>query len=175
MVGNFFADQARGKQWELLPEGIGRGVLLHRQMDSWTDQHPEILAAKRLLPNEAGLFRGVFIDVFVDHFVARRFEEWHGEPLAAYVKRIQPILLAGAKSHFPKAVPMIKALKRYDWLNQYAHDHGISTTLKQMGRRFPKANPLHQGGQWLTEYREDLAPHLEQFYLESIAHFGQEM
>ena len=172
MVGNFFADHARGRQWEHLPDAIAQGVLLHRQMDTWTDQHPAIMEAKRMLPTEAGLFRGVFIDVFIDYFLALQFEVWHGEKLSAFVNRIQPTLHLGAKNHFPKAVPMIEALKRYDWLNQYAHIEGIGTTLEQMGRRFPKANPLHHGGTWLQQHRSELEAPLKQFYLDSLRQYG---
>ena len=64
MVGNFFANFAPGKSWQSLPEAVGKGVLLHRRIDDWTDNHPIIKQSKAMLPPEAGLFKGVLLDVY---------------------------------------------------------------------------------------------------------------
>ena len=39
-VGNLIADRVKGKNIELLAPEIQEGVLLHRAIDTYTDQHP---------------------------------------------------------------------------------------------------------------------------------------
>ena len=39
-VGNLIADRVKGKNIELLAHEIQEGVLLHRAIDTYTDQHP---------------------------------------------------------------------------------------------------------------------------------------
>jgi acyl carrier protein phosphodiesterase len=73
MAGNFFADRVRGSSWKSLEADYAQGVLLHRRIDHFTDQHPLIREAKQLIDARFGLFRGVLLDVFWDHFLALDF------------------------------------------------------------------------------------------------------
>ena len=37
LLGNFLGDFVKGHDWEKYPRGIQRGILLHRAIDSFTD------------------------------------------------------------------------------------------------------------------------------------------
>ena len=39
-IGNFIADGIRGKDYKKYPKDIQTGILLHRQIDTFTDAHP---------------------------------------------------------------------------------------------------------------------------------------
>ena len=39
-LGNFIADDIKGKKYIQFPLGIQQGILLHRAIDSFTDAHP---------------------------------------------------------------------------------------------------------------------------------------
>jgi acyl carrier protein phosphodiesterase len=39
-IGNFIADHVKGKAYLEYPEIIQNGILLHRKIDYFTDQHP---------------------------------------------------------------------------------------------------------------------------------------
>ena len=38
-IGNFMADGIRGKDYLKFPEQVKNGILLHRQIDTFTDAH----------------------------------------------------------------------------------------------------------------------------------------
>jgi acyl carrier protein phosphodiesterase len=171
MVGNFFANFAPGKSWQSLPEGIGKGVLLHRRIDDWTDNHPIIKQSKALLPPEAGLFKGVLLDVYWDHFLARSFATYHTQTLASFTKASTTRLKEGASKHFPQGVPMVEAMDRHDWLCGYATLEGIDATLVQMGQRFPHENPLHHGAQWLNQAHDDLGLQFDKLWPQAMETF----
>ena len=42
-IGNFIADHVKGKAYLDYPETIQKGILLHRKIDHFTDQHPCLL------------------------------------------------------------------------------------------------------------------------------------
>ena len=48
-LGNFMGDTVRGKQYLDYPEEVQRGILLHRQIDTFTDAHPLFRGSKRQL------------------------------------------------------------------------------------------------------------------------------
>jgi acyl carrier protein phosphodiesterase len=39
-IGNFIADSIRGNKYDHLPERIQQGIVLHREIDTYTDTHP---------------------------------------------------------------------------------------------------------------------------------------
>ena len=46
LMGNMMADAVRGKQADEYPDKIRNGILLHRRIDAFTDQH-ELVKATR--------------------------------------------------------------------------------------------------------------------------------
>ena len=70
-IGNFIADHIKGKKYQAFSQGIQKGILLHRQIDSFTDNHEIVRKSKRRLHERYGLYRGVIIDIFYDHYLAK--------------------------------------------------------------------------------------------------------
>ena len=48
--GNFLGDFVKGNPDGLFPREIVQGIRLHRYVDSFTDKHPQVLAAKVIIP-----------------------------------------------------------------------------------------------------------------------------
>ena len=67
LVGNMIADMVKGKQIEQYPEGIQRGIHIHRQIDTFTDRHPIPLDTMTIFKKSAGRYAGPFLDVSYDH------------------------------------------------------------------------------------------------------------
>ncbi|MBK5720547.1 DUF479 domain-containing protein, partial [Dysgonomonas sp. Marseille-P4677] len=70
LIGNMIADLIKGKKIEQYPETIQRGIHIHRQIDSFTDNHPITQQAMNLLRPSAKKYAGAFLDVSYDHFLA---------------------------------------------------------------------------------------------------------
>ena len=71
LVGNMVGDYVKGKlALEQYPEGIKQGILLHRNIDTFTDRHPAVKAAQNLFRADYGLYSGIFIDTVFDHYLA---------------------------------------------------------------------------------------------------------
>ena len=68
MAGNFFANRAKGNSWKKLPKKYAEGVILHRSIDSYVDNHQIIFDAKKRLSSKFGKFKGVLLDIYWDHF-----------------------------------------------------------------------------------------------------------
>jgi len=47
IFGNFIGDAVKGKQYQDYSPQIQKGILLHRQIDTFTDAHPVYLQSKR--------------------------------------------------------------------------------------------------------------------------------
>ena len=48
-IGNFIADGIKGKKYLSYSEDMQKGILLHRSIDSFTDQHPVVRQSTKRL------------------------------------------------------------------------------------------------------------------------------
>ena len=71
MIGNYIGDCVKGRRISDYPFRIQCGLLLHREIDSFTDTHPVYLQSKRRFMPVAGHYAGVVCDVVYDHFLAK--------------------------------------------------------------------------------------------------------
>jgi acyl carrier protein phosphodiesterase len=134
MVGNFIGDYVKGKSYESYPSPIKEGILLHRQIDFFTDNHSDFRKAKKLLVPEFGLYAGIVIDLFYDHLLAANWKIYSDLTLRSFAKRSHAILLSNF-FHLPKRVqgflPFLVQNKR---LESYATKEGIQKSMEIMSR-----------------------------------------
>ena len=87
MVGNFIGDYVKGKDYENYPTPIREGILLHRQIDFFTDSHSQFREAKKLLVEEFGLYSGIIIDLLYDHLLAKNWNNYSEQNLRSFAKK----------------------------------------------------------------------------------------
>ena len=134
-IGNFMADHIKGNKYKNYPEDIQKGILLHRQIDSFTDSHKIARGSKRRLNERYGLYKGVIIDILYDHFLAKNWSLYSKIPLSDYTTAFYKLLM----EHYEILPEKIKYMSKYmikdDWLAAYAHKEGIQKVLSVMNRR----------------------------------------
>ena len=173
MAGNFFADRVKGNLWKTLEPSYAAGVLLHRRIDSFTDSHLRVKAAKQLLDPSYGLFRGVLLDVFWDHFLARDFALYtEGLDPVHFAQNAHRVLSAHALVFHPQAGHIVQAMERGNWLLGYAEIAGVDRVLKQMAQRFPYNNPMAHGAKALESAYTELEETFAGFWPDLKEEFG---
>jgi acyl carrier protein phosphodiesterase len=79
LLGNFIGDFVKGKDWQNYPEPVQKGILLHRTIDSFTDNHAATdLSVKRIRPF-AGRYSPPFVDILYDHMLAIHWDKYSAE------------------------------------------------------------------------------------------------
>lgn len=134
-IGNFMADHIKGNKYKTYPTDLQKGILLHRQIDSYTDAHEIVRRSKRRLDDSYGLYRGVIIDIFYDHFLAKNWKDYSDVPLATYTQNFYANLTRNFEVLPDKIKYMSKYLIRDNWLLSYAKLEGIQKVLEGMNRR----------------------------------------
>ena len=92
MIGNFIADHIKGNQFTHLDQRIQQGIKLHRQIDTYTDTHEVTRISKRRLHKRYGLFAGIIIDIFYDHYLAKNWKDYSAIPLKIYVNSVYNLI-----------------------------------------------------------------------------------
>lgn len=142
MIGNFIADHIKGNQFTHLDPKIQLGIKLHRQIDTYTDTHEITRRSKRRLHKRYGLFAGIVIDIFYDHYLAKNWKNYSAIPLKIYVNSVYNLVNSYKEILPEKTVQMIPYMVKYNWLYNYKYKEGIKSVLEGMNKRTNKIGQI---------------------------------
>jgi acyl carrier protein phosphodiesterase len=135
LFGNFIADGVKGRQIVQYPEGVVRGILLHRQIDAFTDAHPVVRQSLVRLRGRYRKYAGVILDIFYDHFLAANFEAYSPVPLLPFTTGAYRVVME-REELLPERVKMfLPHMIAHNWLFHYAQLEGINRSLTGLSRR----------------------------------------
>lgn len=134
-LGNFFADAVKGNSYLTYPGEIQKGILLHRKIDAFTDLHPEVKRSKSRLNSNFGLYKGIIIDIFYDHFLACNWQLFSAVSLDDFADSFYSILLKNFSILPEKTQHIVPFLVNQNWLKSYASLEGIEKVLVGMNKR----------------------------------------
>lgn len=167
-IGNFIADSIRGNKIEQFPVRIQKGILLHREIDTYTDTHliPKI-SSKRLHKNYSHYSR-VIVDVFYDHFLAKNWKAYSDTPLDIFVDCFYD-LLEDNYTILPSGVQrMMPYMIADNWIYNYSKMEGISRVLNGMNRRTKNKSKMNLAILDLEEHYEQFEQEFTSFFKELI-------
>lgn len=114
------------------PEEVKKGILIHRDIDTFTDMHFITRRSKLLVATRYHKYAGIVIDIFYDHFLASLWDRYSDLPLNEYVNLTYDLL----KRNY-KVLP--EAIKRWfptflenNWMMAYTSIEGIEQVLERM-------------------------------------------
>lgn len=151
LVGNFIGDYVKGNKYNNYPAQIKSGILLHRQIDFHTDTHPIFRELKRLLVPEYGLYSGIVMDLFCDHFLAVNWQTYSELTLREFAKRTHAILLSNYFQLPARVQGFLPFLIQHKRLESYARKDGIQKSLQIMSRYTSLPEKSHKAMEIMTE------------------------
>ena len=164
IIGNYIADDVKGKDYLLYPTEIQRGILLHRNIDEYTDNHSHVLNSKNLIRHHQRKYSPVVIDVFYDYFLAKDWTTYSGEELKDFTIYIYKILFKNLK-HLPlKSQIRLSFMTKNNWLYNYRKIEGINKALTGLSKRSNYDNNMDQAYLILKEKEETLKSDFELFF-----------
>jgi len=163
-IGNFIADGIKGKKYKTYPKNIQIGILLHRQIDWFSDNDDIVKRSKRRLDKKYGLYRGVIVDIFYDHYLAKNWKHYSDVPLQEYTHEFYTILQNNVDVLPDRIKYMMKYMINDDWLTNYANIDGIERVLIGMNRRTKEVSKMNLAIHDLAANYEELEKDFELFF-----------
>lgn len=135
LIGNFIGDYVKGNQYDCYSSEIKKGILFHRAIDEFTDRNEHWIKVKESLQPVYKRYAGVVADIFVDHFLAKNWDNYSDIQLHWYAKWVYAVFL----QHFnelPKRVQeFVPYIIQHRRLQSYAKIKGIDVSLRIMSIR----------------------------------------
>lgn len=135
LLGNFIGDYVKGKSWMDYPQGIQNGIILHRSIDSFTDNHPATRQSVARIRAFAGRYAPPVVDILYDHLLCRYWDRYATVPFEAFADWTYEVL-DQRQAHMPLSLqrrwPDMRAGR---FLQGYQTREGVEWVFGQFARR----------------------------------------
>ena len=161
LAGGLEGDYFKGPLQQQLPSGLERGVRLHRAIDAYTDQHPELAELRAAFGPELRRYAGILVDLSFDHFLSVHWQRYSEESLDDFNRSVYRGLNTRRHHFSPAARRMLDRLVQHDLLGRYTEWESIPASASHIGERFSRGNPFLGIEGQLSAMR----PHLERTFV----------
>ena len=156
-LGAILGDFVRGKQaLAQFDDDIQRGIMLHRHIDAFTDSLPGISELRSWLLPPFRRYGGIIIDLAFDYELANRWNGYSETSLEDFDQGAREMLAR----HDSQLSGQLKGFMRYadrrGLFTAYREESEILYSLRGIGRRLSRPNPLHR----VHELWGDFKPHV---------------
>ncbi|MBX2931708.1 MAG: DUF479 domain-containing protein [Chitinophagaceae bacterium] len=136
LIGNMISDFVKGKTKFNYTASIQKGIQLHRNIDSFTDNHSATKEAKKVFTPLVRLYAGAFVDVVYDHFLANDKNCFESDKaLQTFVLNTYHTLQS-AYTILPQPFQqMLPYMQQQNWLYNYQFEWGIEKSFQGVVRR----------------------------------------
>ena len=129
IVGQFLEDVIPNRDRFSYSEKIQQGIVLHREIDTFTDAHAVISDAKKIFSPLVRLYSGAFVDVSMDYFLANSLSDEvlkiHAQKVYLALRKFDDILPERLKK-------MAIGMEKDNWLYNYRENWGIQYSMKNV-------------------------------------------
>ncbi|MCB0606936.1 MAG: DUF479 domain-containing protein [Lewinella sp.] len=165
-VGNFLTDLLRNKEVRQLPDEVQKGVKLHRQIDTYTDNHPIVRQAIHRLYPHHHKYAPVIVDIWYDYVLANNWSTYSDQHLQGFADDMYKNVLDAFEIIPDRVRRQVTGMIEDNWLTKYAHIEGIRDTFDRMGRYVTKPEWLAGAADHLLEELPALEEEFRVFFPE---------
>jgi acyl carrier protein phosphodiesterase len=170
IVGNFIADAVKGNSLHHFPEGVERGIRLHREIDYYTDKHPVFGESRSRLAPKYNHFSGIIVDIYYDHFLSKNWNEYSDEDLKHVVARTYFLLVRKFHVLPSRSRRILPFMVTQNWLVGYRDPGMLQRVFNGMSRRTSRPSGMeHAVDDLLADY-EQYEDEFRRFFPEIIQH-----
>ena len=155
LLGNFIGDFVKGKMMAQYPDKIRHGILLHREIDKFTDSHPLVRAGQTYLRPKFGHYSTVITDIFFDYFLGKNWNLYSNQSLEDFTLEVYE-QVSKYEAYFPNRFGnLFYWMKKDNWLLHYSTIKGIQSSLTGLSKRTKFDSKMEQAHLALLEKEEE--------------------
>jgi len=170
LLGSLLGDFWRGAPDPGWPAGVRDGVVLHRKIDTYTDGHPDVIAARALFQSPWRRYAGILIDVYFDHVLACDWARYSNESLQAFSAHTAELLGRHAAWLPADLNRFAHYFRLHGLFGAYAQRSTIEQVLAGISGRLRHVNPLGDAGPVLWARADALDEAFARFFPNLIAY-----
>jgi acyl carrier protein phosphodiesterase len=170
LVGNFIGDDIKGKDWQHYPRAIQRSILLHRAIDSFTDNHPLTDRSVDRIRPLTRRYASPFVDILYDHLLTLAWVQHSEETFGDFANKTYTLLTAHADvmpNMWQERLPRMVAGQ---FLHGYTHREGLEWVLERFSTRLAGEYDPKAISAFFFEHLADFQSDFDGFFPDLLAH-----
>lgn len=141
-LGALLGDFVKGTIIDKYSEKTEREIQIHRKIDFYTDNHPIVKDAKELLSVKKRKYGNIILDVFYDHILAQKWQDYTKISLENFTKQIYSILLRNMNVLPDSLRDIVPIMIEQNWLTSYREFSGFEMAIARISKRLRQENTL---------------------------------
>lgn len=144
-LGALLGDFTKGRRaLRKYPPDVQTGIELHRFIDSTTDDQAAVMALRERMDQPFRRYAGIIIDLAMDHCLARSWPRFSDESLEDFDAGVRALLAENDEMVPRRLRTFMEYADRYGLFAAYRDEKEVLMSLRGVGRRFLRPNPLHR-------------------------------
>lgn len=168
LIGNFIGDFVRGSIKDQFERDIVIGIWLHREIDHFTDLHPTVKQAQKLLRPTYGRYAMVITDIYFDYFLSKNWEMYDKRPIKEFARKVYSTIEQHEIILPADFLYLFHFMKKEDWLVAYGTIEGIRASLTGVSKRTAFDSKMETAHIFLQENEERLQGYFNDFFPDLI-------
>jgi acyl carrier protein phosphodiesterase len=173
MLANLFGDFVKGSKFNHFSAKIQEGIILHRKIDSFIDQHNDVFELKLLLYQDLPKVAGVAVDLFFDHLLAKTWKMHHIKEYETFLNDFY-IHDSAIENDLPQDFKQfITLFRERKWLNHYPTSFGLEKSCEGVSRRISFTNKLAEAPEIFYKRENEIEAVFQKYMLDAKTHFAK--
>ncbi len=170
-IGNFVADFISNRDLPQFTEGVKRGIILHREIDAFTDAHPVVKQSTKRLHPFHHKYSPVIVDVYYDFLLAKNWEKYASDDkslwnnnIRLFVDKMYSIL---TNRHLDLPIKLRNRLPHMiadDWLMKYTTYKGLNDAFLRIEKAAAFPGNFGNAAAHLEMFLEDFDAEFNAFF-----------
>jgi acyl carrier protein phosphodiesterase len=142
LMGNLWGDLIKPKDYSSLHPGVLDGVMRHRQIDAYTDQHPAVeIMISQLRPHQ-GKYAPVVADVLMDFMLSKYWKNYNEESLEKFCQKKYQTVKRNLDLIPERVHPRIIRMVENQWLESCKNTNRMNRTFFMLSKRAAFENKI---------------------------------
>lgn len=135
LTGNFIGDFVKGSDWKYYSDGVQHGILLHRTIDAFTDDHPATRQSKERIRSFAGRYAAAVTDILYDYLLAIHWDDYASASFDDFAEKTYEQLKNRVKEMPAELQERLPRMLAGRFLHGYTRREGLEWALDRFSRR----------------------------------------
>ncbi len=144
LAGGFLGDFIKGRVPDGMPADLALGVRLHRRVDAYSNQHPDIRISSDRFPAELRRLAPILVDILCDHLLSRAWSSYHHQEISRFTDTIYEEVASHSDWLTDSGMQFLTYAREKDLLARYGDWSVTESAMRSITRRLnrPELNPL---------------------------------
>lgn len=171
MIANLFGDFVKGRDLSRFSDTIQKGIILHRKIDFFTDNHKAVKELNKILYPHLPKVAPIAVDLYFDHILAKNWENHHTKDYNNFISEFYNSFENNNLNYPENFIEFLHKMRSVNWLKYYAVEEGLIKSTLGTSRKLSFENKLAEAPEVFYKLEKEIIATFEEFISDAKKEF----